>query len=103
MFSSTSVNCVIAATLLVVVQRTSAFVPVTAGPSLDAKQGKIAGIGGIDGPKPLTIGGIGAAKISTKAKAVAPKKKAVAKKAAGKKTTDTKKKADFTIKMPWSK
>ena len=49
----------VAALLLVLAAPASAFIPITNGPTLDAKKGKIAGIGGLDGPKPLTFGGHG--------------------------------------------
>ena len=42
---------------------TSAFVPINAGPSLDAKKAKIAGIGGVDGIKEIKMGGIGSFKV----------------------------------------
>eukprot|EP00579_Thalassiosira_antarctica_P007965 CAMPEP_0201881966 /NCGR_PEP_ID=MMETSP0902-20130614/12714_1 /ASSEMBLY_ACC=CAM_ASM_000551 /TAXON_ID=420261 /ORGANISM="Thalassiosira antarctica, Strain CCMP982" /LENGTH=104 /DNA_ID=CAMNT_0048410297 /DNA_START=41 /DNA_END=355 /DNA_ORIENTATION=- len=104
MFSSALVKSIIAAILLVA--QASAFIPITNGPTLDAKKGKIAGIGGMDGPKPPTLGGVGAVKIKTAA-SVAPKKKGTTMKAnkpANKKKVDTKKeKVDFFIKMPWSK
>eukprot|EP00584_Thalassiosira_punctigera_P008981 CAMPEP_0172525776 /NCGR_PEP_ID=MMETSP1067-20121228/788_1 /TAXON_ID=265564 ORGANISM="Thalassiosira punctigera, Strain Tpunct2005C2" /NCGR_SAMPLE_ID=MMETSP1067 /ASSEMBLY_ACC=CAM_ASM_000444 /LENGTH=97 /DNA_ID=CAMNT_0013309119 /DNA_START=79 /DNA_END=372 /DNA_ORIENTATION=+ len=87
--------------VLLLAQTALAFVPVTAGPSLDQKKGKIAGIGGIDGPKPVTIGGMGAVKVGGPKNKAAPKK--VAAKKANKAKPAEKKKVDFFIKTPWSK
>lgn len=90
------VKCIIA--VLLVAQTASAFIPVTSGPTLSQEQGKAAGIGGLNGPKGLTSGGVGAFSIKG-----APKKneKATPKKApvkknnffAAKKVTNTKPKA----------
>jgi hypothetical protein len=110
----------ITASILLAAQ-TTAFVPVTSGPSLNQQQGKIAGIGGIDGPKPPTSGGIGSFKVGSKSKAApvkkeapkkaAPKNNIFAKKEAPKKVVgkanaaaaEPKKKVDLWIKTPWSK
>mmetsp|Transcript_33872 Transcript_33872/g.64474 ORF Transcript_33872/g.64474 Transcript_33872/m.64474 type:complete len:105 (+) Transcript_33872:183-497(+) len=100
------IKCIVA--FLLLAQTASAFVPVTAGPSLDAKKGKIAGIGGIEGPKPIAIGGVAAFKVKAspkakaKAKAVAPKNKKNAKKVNNAKPAE-KKSNNFFIKTPWSK
>lgn len=64
-------------------------------------------IGGLDGPKPPTSGGIGSFKVGSNAKAVPKKevaKKVVAKKANNKKApVEEKKKVGMWIKTPWSK
>ena len=111
MSSSPIVKCILAAILLVATQ-VSAFapmiIPISNGPTLDAKQGKIAGIGGLNGPKPTGNGGIGAFRIKADAKKAAPKAKANAKKVApkakanAKKDTTTEKK-NMWLKNPWSK
>ena len=64
----TSIRSIIASILIVlstilVSTTTSAFVPINAGPSLDAKKAKIAGIGGVDGIKEIKMGGIGSFKV----------------------------------------
>ncbi|KAL7540189.1 hypothetical protein ACHAXR_009925 [Thalassiosira sp. AJA248-18] len=87
--------------VIVVAQTASAFVPITAGPSLDAKKGKIAGIGGMDGPKPPTSGGVGAFKVGAKAKDT-PKKK-ITKKANNTAKAANPKIPNFFIKTPWTK
>lgn len=88
-------KCIIA--VLLVAQTVSAFIPVTSGPTLNQEQGKIAGIGGIDGPKPMSSGGVGAFSIKGKNKKATPTpKKTPAKKNnfwAAKKVTNTKPKA----------
>ena len=111
MFSSPVFTFISAAILLMA--QTSAFVPITSGPSLDQKQGKIAGIGGLDGPKPPTAGGIGSFKVGSKSKPAAKKeatKKAAPKSIFGKanvakkpSAAEPKKKVDLWIKTPWSK
>lgn len=104
MFSSGAFKCIALTALLA--GHSSAFVPVTNGPTLDAKQGKIAGIGGIDGPKPVTSGGIGSFKVGSNSKTEPKKKESTAKvtKANNKKAApEAKKKVDFWIKTPWSK
>ena len=63
-----SIRCIIASILVVlstilISTTTSAFVPINAGPSLDAKKAKIAGIGGVDGIKEIKMGGIGSFKV----------------------------------------
>ena len=104
MFSSGAFKCIAVTVLLAA--PLSAFVPVTNGPTLDAKQGKIAGIGGIDGPKPLTSGGIGSFKVGSNSKTDPKKKESGAKvtKPNNKKATpEAKNKVDFWIRTPWSK
>ena len=63
----TSIRFIIASILAVlsilISTTTSAFVPINAGPSLDAKKAKIAGIGGVDGIKEIKMGGIGSFKV----------------------------------------
>lgn len=60
----TSIRFIIASILVVLsTTETSAFVPINAGPSLDAKKAKIAGIGGVDGIKEIKMGGIGSFKV----------------------------------------
>ena len=59
-----SIRFIIASILVVLsTTKTSAFVPINAGPSLDAKKAKIAGIGGVDGIKEIKMGGIGSFKV----------------------------------------
>mmetsp|Transcript_13067 Transcript_13067/g.19691 ORF Transcript_13067/g.19691 Transcript_13067/m.19691 type:complete len:102 (+) Transcript_13067:115-420(+) len=97
------IKCIVA--FLLLAQTASAFVPVTAGPSLDAKKGKIAGIGGIEGPKPISNGGVAAFKVKATPKAKAkeaPKNKKNAKKVNNAKPAE-KKSNNFFIKTPWSK
>lgn len=88
--------------VIVVAQTASAFVPITAGPSLDAKKGKIAGIGGMDGPKPPSSGGVGAFKVGAKAKET-PKKKITKKANNTAKAANPSKIPNFFIKTPWTK
>lgn len=65
--------------------------------------------GGIEGPKPVTSGGIGSFKVGSKGKGApnkkeAPNKKTVAKKTNNKKApVEEKKKVGLWIKTPWSK
>ena len=66
-------KCIIA--VLLVAQTASAFIPVTSGPTLNQEQGKIAGIGGIGGPKPMSSGGVGAFSIKGKDKKAVKLKK----------------------------
>mmetsp|Transcript_25763 Transcript_25763/g.43975 ORF Transcript_25763/g.43975 Transcript_25763/m.43975 type:complete len:109 (-) Transcript_25763:236-562(-) len=108
MFSSAMIKCCIAAILLVA--HTSAFapmiIPIVKQEGMNSEQGKMAGIGGLNGPKPTTSGGIGLFNVpGSKSPSAAPKKNA--KKAAPKKTTksagEEKKKPSFFIKTPWSK
>ena len=83
----TSIRSIIASILIVlstilVSTITSAFVPINAGPSLDAKKAKIAGIGGVDGIKEIKMGGIGSFKVkgsANKKKDTNEKKKVVQK------------------------
>ena len=59
----------------------TAFVPINAGPSLEAKKAKIAGIGGVDGIKEIKMGGIGSFKVKPGAnKKVSENKKKVVQK-----------------------
>ncbi|EJK69808.1 hypothetical protein THAOC_08900 [Thalassiosira oceanica] len=77
------------------------IVPITSGPTLNNKQSKAAGIGGMGGIKELSSGGLGAAKIGGK-----KGKKPAAKKATNKKAPAAgakKEKPNFFIKTPWSK
>ena len=81
------------------------IVPITNGPTLNKKQSKAAGIGGMGGIKELSGGGLGAAKIGGK-KDTKNSKAPAAKKATNKKAAaaDSKKeKPSFFIKTPWSK
>jgi len=94
--------------VILLAAQASAFVPITNGPTLDAKKGKIAGIGGMDGPKPVTLGGAGAFRIGADPKEKGTKVKANKNKPNNKKKVEAKKatnnkKVDFMIKMPWSK
>ena len=54
---------VVLSTILISTTMSTAFVPINAGPSLDAKKAKIAGIGGEDGIKEIKMGGIGSFKV----------------------------------------
>ncbi|KAL3776428.1 hypothetical protein ACHAWO_007844 [Cyclotella atomus] len=106
MLSSSVFKLLLAAIVLLTA---SAFIPVTNGPTLDQKQGKIAGIGGLEGPKPPTSGGIGSFKVGSNSKA-APKKETPKKQVVAKKTNNNKKapveekkKTNLWIKTPWSK
>ena len=83
----TSIRFIIANILVVLLSilistTTSALVPINAGPSLDAKKAKIAGIGGVDGIKEIKMGGIGSFKVkgSANKKKLDEKKKKVVQK-----------------------
>ena len=77
------------------------IVPITSGPTLNNKQSKAAGIGGMGGIVELNGGGIGAAKVGAK-KGKAPAAKQAAKKKAPA-ASAKKEKPNFFIKTPWSK
>jgi len=62
-FIIANILVVVLSTILFFSTTTSAFVPINAGPSLDAKKAKIAGIGGVDGIKEIKMGGIGSFKV----------------------------------------
>ena len=126
-----STKLIIAASLLLLVSYASAtlshstpvaFIPITSGPTLDEKKAKIAGIGGVDGIKPIKFGGIGKfgvaadkkKKDSNAAKKAAAggyggkknnKKQTPLSPPANKKESNEKKKKtpSFYIKTPWSK
>jgi len=90
------------------------IIPISNGPILNSKQAKAAGIGGLNGTKDLTSGGLGAFGVKGKS---TPDKKNTNKKAGSfgmpavgkakappaKKAAEAKKPVNLFTKMPWSK
>ena len=89
------------------------IIPISNGPILNSKQAKAAGIGGINGTKDLTSGGLGA--FGVKGKSTPDKKNSKkagsfgmpavgkAKAPPAKKAAEAKKPVNLFTKMPWSK